>query len=156
AGCGTASVTCRLATRHGLNVVGVDLDPRSIERSVRRAAAEAVTPRPGVARMDYSEPGFRDAAFDGILTMETLIHVPDHRAALGQLRRMLRPGGSLVLNESSFSPPSDWPGAEWDRLASALEPIGLHGALELHHGALQESLVEAGFIDIRHLDITAN
>jgi len=40
----------------------------------------------------------RDATFDLIVSFETLEHVPNARAMLRELRRVLRPGGRLVLS----------------------------------------------------------
>jgi ubiquinone/menaquinone biosynthesis C-methylase UbiE len=39
-----------------------------------------------------------DASFDAILCTEVLEHIPDPIAALGELYRLLRPGGELILS----------------------------------------------------------
>jgi SAM-dependent methyltransferase len=40
---------------------------------------------------------FRDGAFDALLCHHVLEHVPDDRAAMRELRRVLRPGGWAIL-----------------------------------------------------------
>lgn len=46
---------------------------------------------------DFMELPFDDAAFDVIVTLEVLSHVPDQPAFIAKLARMLRPGGHLML-----------------------------------------------------------
>ena len=46
---------------------------------------------------------FRDGSFDSILFTQVLEHVPSPQAALGEIRRVLRPGGRLLL-----SAPQHW------------------------------------------------
>jgi SAM-dependent methyltransferase len=52
-------------------------------------------------RLDYvsdiTEIPEEDATFDAILCTEVLEHVPDPRAALLEMTRLLRPGGTLLL-----------------------------------------------------------
>ena len=47
----------------------------------------------GVRHEDLTRLTYPDAAFDLVITSETLEHVPDLTAALGELRRVLVPGG---------------------------------------------------------------
>lgn len=51
----------------------------------------------GVRNEDMSRFTYPDAAFDIILSSDTLEHVPDFRAALSETRRVLRPGGRHIF-----------------------------------------------------------
>lgn len=63
---------------------------------------------PGVRREDLLALTYKDNAFDLVLTSETLEHVPDVGRALGEIHRVLKPGGIHV-----FTTP-----VVWDRPAS--------------------------------------
>lgn len=51
----------------------------------------------GVRSEDLARLTYPDAAFDLVLTSESLEHVPDFRAALSEIRRVLAPGGRHVF-----------------------------------------------------------
>jgi SAM-dependent methyltransferase len=51
----------------------------------------------GVRSEDLTRLTYPDACFDLVLTSETLEHVPDLDAALGEIRRVLVPGGRHVF-----------------------------------------------------------
>lgn len=48
-------------------------------------------------RVDLQSLPFPDGSFDFVFASHVLEHVPDDRRALGELRRILRPGGVAVL-----------------------------------------------------------
>ena len=50
-----------------------------------------------VRREDITALRHADACLDAVLSLDVLEHVPDHRAALDEFSRVLRPGGTLVL-----------------------------------------------------------
>jgi SAM-dependent methyltransferase len=58
----------------------------------------------GVLRGDATALPFADASFDRVITSEVLEHIQDDVAALAELVRVLRPGGTL-----SVTVPTWWP-----------------------------------------------
>jgi sterol 24-C-methyltransferase len=144
AGCGEGDVAIRLGSRFGLEVDGVDL----LEANLRRARAKAA--RLGLAgslrfhRLDYGELAFPDALFDGAYTMETLVHAFDHRRALGELRRVLRPGGTLALFEYSVPPRSQMTAEQREAFDFVVERSAMRSLPAFVHGAFPAILDEAG------------
>jgi SAM-dependent methyltransferase len=53
--------------------------------------------RPGIRRLDVTCIDFPDDAFDLIVINHVLEHVPDDRRAIMELRRVLRPGGTAIM-----------------------------------------------------------
>jgi SAM-dependent methyltransferase len=47
---------------------------------------------------------FADASFDAIICSEVLEHVPHYARALGEIARVLKPGGVLALSVPRFGP----------------------------------------------------
>jgi ubiquinone/menaquinone biosynthesis C-methylase UbiE len=85
-GCGDGTL-CRFLERPGRNVVGIDPDQQLLATAgggIRHAAAsgEALP--------------FADTTFDAV-TMSMVLHHVDEVAALREVRRVLRPGGVLVV-----------------------------------------------------------
>ena len=112
-GCGGGGLTVRLRERLR-EAVGIDLDAGKLDFARAEADRRGVT---GVEFICY--PGgplpFPDAAFDCVVCVDVMEHLPDPAAAVAEFRRVLRPGGWLLL---SFGPP--WLHAHgkhmWDRL----------------------------------------
>ena len=80
---------------HGARVTGVDLSPAMLAEARRRAGDLGldVDLREG----DAEALPFPDARFDTVVCTLSLCAVPDDRAAIDEMRRVLRPGGSLLL-----------------------------------------------------------
>ena len=91
-GCGPGHVA-RYLHEQGLNVCGIDLSPTMVERA--RRLAPGVDFRQG----DMMALDAPDGAWAGIVAFYSIIHIPanDVARALGELRRVLRPGGILLL-----------------------------------------------------------
>lgn len=91
-GCGPGQVARYLHER-GVRVMGIDLSPAMVER-----AAQLV---PGVEfrQGDMSALDLPDESFAGIAAFYSLIHIPRENlaATLTELRRVLRPGGLLLI-----------------------------------------------------------
>jgi ubiquinone/menaquinone biosynthesis C-methylase UbiE len=53
---------------------------------------------------DARELPYEDGSFDGAFLVTVLGEVPDQEAALRELRRVVRPGGRIVVGEIAFDP----------------------------------------------------
>lgn len=91
AGCGAGRDMAWLEGR-GATVVGVDLSPGML------AQARAIA-RGDLVRLDMRHLAFAERCFGGVWCMASLLHLPKAAAsaALGELRRVLVPGGPLCL-----------------------------------------------------------
>ena len=98
------------AARRGARVVA--LDYAEAETTTTRAtfaamfaAGEITADRlTGVLRGDATRLPFRDGAFDVIVTSEVLEHIQDDVAALAELHRVLKPGGTFAATVPSWFP----------------------------------------------------
>lgn len=82
-----------LSSRFG-EVSGIDADPEVV------AAASESHPGLAASVADVRELPFADGTFDAVLSNSTLDHLPDRGqvvSALRELRRVLKPGGSLLI-----------------------------------------------------------
>ena len=72
-----------------------------------RMANLRVAPLPGVAALPYdgSRVPFADGAFDVVESLDVIEHVPDARAYLAEVRRVLAPGGVVLV----VTPNRLWP-----------------------------------------------
>jgi SAM-dependent methyltransferase len=62
------------------------------------ATAEAGNPRVQCAVGDFLTYPFADESFDVIICLGTLFYIGDSDGALRKMRRLLRPGGMLIIN----------------------------------------------------------
>jgi SAM-dependent methyltransferase len=91
------------ALRRGARVVAFDRDEAELKDVAATAAAmdeAGEVPPPGrsaTAGGDATRLPFPDGSFDRIIAAEVLEHIPDDEAAIGELSRVLRPGGSLAV-----------------------------------------------------------
>lgn len=118
--------TLRLLRERGATAVGVDLEPRAVERCGGRAVVADAHALP-----------LPDGGFDGVLLECSLSTFADPRQALREAARVLRPDGVLVLTDVVLDREAAAPEVveAVDRLTSART---VEGYLDL--------LAEAGFV----------
>lgn len=80
-------------------VVGVERDPRWVQSARERATELGVADRCRYVHGVAESLAFDDETFDLVTCQTLLIHVADVPAVIGEMRRMLRPGGLLMVAE---------------------------------------------------------
>ncbi len=95
AGCGNGRYSKFLLRRADADarLTGFDLSVNMLERARRRLKSTRVQ----FAAADLTRLPYADATFDAAVSGWVLEHLPDPRPGLRELRRVLRPGGKLLL-----------------------------------------------------------
>jgi SAM-dependent methyltransferase len=131
AGCGTGGFLARLAAvQPGRALVGLDYNPEASARAARKSGA-------AVTAGTVNALPFPDACFGAAVSVDVLCHrAVDQSAALAELKRVLKPGGTLVLNLPAF---------EWLRSA---HDARVHTARRYTAAEIRAALETAGFRDV--------
>src|SRR5580700_2292563 len=100
--CGRGGFSRLLATK-GAIVCGADFSESAIQIAKDKLARiPALADRVTYQQADAQKLPFDDAAFDIVISCETIEHVPDHRAAVREMYRVCKPGGALYLTTPNY------------------------------------------------------
>lgn len=131
AGCGTGGLIRRLQGRHaGWQWEGVDFEPLACELARIRSGAE-------ILEGSVTALPFPAASFDAVVCSDVLYHLDDDEGALAEMRRVLRPGGAVVINV---------PAHRW---LWSYHDVTVHGRRRYERPELIEKLTRAGFQRVR-------
>lgn len=179
-GCGTGNLEATLEEKQipNLEVVAVDISPKMLERAEKKCRNPG---KVNFIQADVNQPlKFPDKNFDRITTVHTLYTLENPGRIIGELARVLKSGGRLVLAEPKpnaqlravfaenfkeigflktvVSIFSNLPAVVW---VSLINQIGLRKKIEGNHqrfgeGGLLEKLRESGLEVIEALPAYAN
>jgi SAM-dependent methyltransferase len=147
--CGAGAPALRLARSAGCAVVGIDSNADAIAKASALAHEQGLSKRVRFECHDASQPSpFPDRAFDAVICIDALLHLPDRPQIFAAWARILKAGGRLLFTdqvitgplsnaEIAMRTPSVW---------TLLAPAGYNERL----------LGEAGFELLRCDDVTAN
>jgi ubiquinone/menaquinone biosynthesis C-methylase UbiE len=93
-GCGLGTDLLQFARNRAV-VTGIDLTPKSIELVKKRFAMENLSVDARVA--DAEALPFEDDSFDVVYSFGVLHHTPNTQKAIDEVRRVLKPGGKLII-----------------------------------------------------------
>lgn len=147
AGCGSGALSVELRERGAL-IAGFDASTAMVEIARQRLGDDA-----DLRVADLGQPlPYADAAFDDVVASLVLHYLRDWRAPLAELRRVLRPGGRLILSVNHpFIFPLTVEGATYFPIAEFPMEVFVNGkSVTLHTWhrplhAMVDAFIEAGF-----------
>ena len=128
-GCGTG-YNLHLLKQFG-RARGVDMSSEALEFCRRRGESDVTLHMAG-------ELPFSAASFDLLTAFDVIEHIEDDRAALAEFRRVLRPGGWMLI----YTPALPWLYNEHDRI--------VHHKRRYRRAELREKILAAGY-QLEHL-----
>lgn len=106
-GTGTALIPIELARQVlFVHVTGVDLAAEMLHLARRNIDRAQCGDRVAVELVDAKRLPYADGAFDSVVSNSIIHHIPEPRLSLGEMVRVLRPGGLLFVRDL-FRPDSN-------------------------------------------------
>jgi demethylmenaquinone methyltransferase/2-methoxy-6-polyprenyl-1,4-benzoquinol methylase len=148
-GCGTGALAVLLA-RRGAEVSGIDISPPMLSQAARRVREEGLEDRVALRELGAVDldTAFPDASFDVVASTLVFseLSADEIEYTLAECRRILRPGGQLLIADEVL--PDSW----WGRIATWLVrlPFALLAFLLTQNtthrvAGLGERIEDAGF-----------
>lgn len=99
-GCGPGYLSKHMNEAYHVEVIGTDVDPIEIEFAKRSAAAAK-----GLTFIvaDSTRLPFDDDEFDMVVSHMVLHHIKEWQIALGEIARVVRPGGYYLFHDLTYS-----------------------------------------------------
>jgi ubiquinone/menaquinone biosynthesis C-methylase UbiE len=82
-----------------VRLIGMDREPDWVREATRRAERYGLDGRVSFREGDAAALEFDEASFDLVTCQTLLIHVPDPQAVIGEMLRVTKPGGLLLVSE---------------------------------------------------------
>jgi SAM-dependent methyltransferase len=149
-GCGSGGPALFLARETGCRVTGIDANGAGIHAGLALARNAGMADQVLFRHADARQPlPFPDQAFDALVCLDVICHLPGRRRLLDEWRRVLRPGGRLL-----YTDPVVVTGlVSGEELATR----GSTGYFEFCPPGVNERLIrQAGFELVRTEDVTEN
>jgi SAM-dependent methyltransferase len=101
--CGAGGPSLALVERTGCHLTGLDAEGAGIAHAEAQAAARGLAGRATFAVLDCGgRLPFEDGAFDAVLCIDAICHIPDRVATLSEWARVLRRGGRLLFSDPAI------------------------------------------------------
>jgi phosphatidylethanolamine/phosphatidyl-N-methylethanolamine N-methyltransferase len=126
--------------RADASVIGIDVSAEMLARARKRVARLKLAQVAALLEMDAERTSFPDDSFDAVLALYVASVVPDPARFAAELRRVCRPGGTIVI-VNHFTSENWLMRAIEKRLAPLAGKIGFHADFPLEDFLAKSRLV---------------
>jgi SAM-dependent methyltransferase len=102
--CGAGGPGLWAARETGARLVGIDVSPMAVQRASERASVLRMSDRATFRQGTFGSTGLASFSADAVMSIDALQYVPDKRAALVEVARILRPGGRFAFVAFELDP----------------------------------------------------
>jgi 27-O-demethylrifamycin SV methyltransferase len=106
-GCGNGTPALHLARACEVQVVGISVSERQVERANERARREGLADRVSFEQVNAMDLPYPAESFDGAWALESMLHMPDKVQVLSGVARVVRPGGRIPIADMVYKDPAD-------------------------------------------------
>ena len=148
-GCGVGAVTRMLAEMVGKSgtVTGIDVNRAQLEQASATCTSQGFR-NVLFVETDACDTGLPDACFDLVYCRCLLLHLPDPAACLREMRRVLKSGGVLVVEDGDLASATSVPPTALNAFADLFSQLGPKRDLDYSMARnLYHMVKDAGFAD---------
>ncbi len=131
--------------RTDAEVTGIDVSAEMLARARRRVARQRLSQVKAIVEMDAENLTFADNAFDAVLALYVASVVPDPARFAAEMRRVCRPGGTIVIVNHFASDHFVMRHVTMRWLAPLAGKIGFHADFPL------EAFISTGRLSVREI-----
>ncbi len=149
-GCGVGVVTRMLAETVGPagRVTGVDVDEAQLAEA-RAWCGEARIENVAFVRADATRTPLPRDSYDLVYCRFLLLHLPDPMACLREMRKVLKPGGTIVVEDGDLTSAGSVPPSAMNAFADLFGRLGRARGLDYSlERNLFHTVIRAGFSDV--------
>lgn len=104
AGCGVGGTAIFLAKTLGCQVTGISLSAEQVNQAKQNAETNGLNHLLSFSQQNFTQTKFPDASFDVVWGLESVVHEENKSAFLKEAKRILKPGGRIILGEYIKAP----------------------------------------------------
>ncbi len=152
AGCGVGGSAIFLAKNIGCQVTGITLSDRQVRTATHFSEKNEVSHLAKFERMDYTQTRFPDHHFDVVWAVESMQTATDKSRFLKEMRRVLKPGGRLLI--ADVFKEGNWDINETTVMQTMLNGWAMSDILNL--AELRDLAKKHNFTALENVDVTPN
>lgn len=143
-GCGAGGVDTLLAGIYdAAYVTGIDVEDTVLAHARAKVEREGLTARIGLVKVVPGPLPFPPQSFDAVFSKDSIVHIPDKHALMGEVFRVLKPGGWFIASDWLIGHDGE-PSAE---MKAYIDAEGLDFGMA-SPGRYAKAMTVAGFVNI--------